>query len=196
MELTIFYGAEPIGTLIGQREGLFWNFSCNFEKKPERPLRIYVLTGLTSEYIGIPDADGQLSARIAARHFTAEPSGAVASEYPRSEWTPWRGELDGVAVDFCLLRRTDDGNTVAFPPEEAVKFPQWLDGMTQITAFGRQWASVALDGDGHLPPRDTEHGGTEDETITGNFADGDVLVDTAAADGFGEDGREADRSDL
>ncbi len=196
MELTIYENAAPIGTLTGRREGLYWNFSCKLEKKTERPLRVYVLSMFTAEYLGIPDAEGQLTARIPARHFPAEPSGAIASPYPRGEWKPWRGELDGVAVDFCLLRQTEDGFTAALPPEEALKLPQWLEHMTQLTLFDQQWASVAMDRDGHLPPTETDNGGTEDETNSGNFTLGGLPADAAAGDGFGGDGWEADRADL
>lgn len=195
-ELTIFNGAEPVGTLTEERDGLYRVFHCKIEKKTERPLRVYVLSTLSAEYLGIPDADGKLTAHIPARHFRAEPDGALASELPRGQWKPWRGVLDGVAVDFCLLRQEDDGYTVAFPEEEAIKFPQWLDDMTQITAFGKQWASVAMDNDGHLPPKETEYGGTENETNPINPADRSVPDDDAAAGGFRENGWEADRADL
>ena len=196
MEFTIFWGNEPVGVLHAAQDGLYWKFSCELEKTTELPLRIYVLNKADSEYLGIPDADGHLTARIPARHFAAEPDGAVASEYPRGEWTPWRGTLNGVPVEFCLLRRTEDGITAALPPEAAQGFDQAPDDLPQITLYGKQWASVPVDLDGHLPPIERDNGGIYNETTALDPVAGGLPLDDAAADRLGQDGRQADRPDL
>lgn len=153
---TIFLAAEPIGTLTATRAGLYYTFQCNLTEPPTRPLRIYVLSGYDAEYLGIPDADGTLTARIPVRHFAAEPSGALATALPRGAWHPWRGELDGVAVDFCLIKKESDALTVALPPEECVKFPQWLPRAAPITLNGQPYSQFRLTPTAHFPESPTE----------------------------------------
>lgn len=196
MKFTIFWGDAPVGTLLAARDGLYWNFSCELEKKTELPLRVYVLTKTAAEYLGIPDAEGHLTVRIPARHFAAEPDGAVASERPRGEWTPWRGILNGVPVEFCLLRCAADGITAALPPEEAQKFQQAPDSLPQITIFGEQWASLPVDPDGGPPSIERDNGGIYNETTALDPVAGGLPLDDAAADRLGQDGRQAHRPDL
>ena len=114
-ELEVFAQGKKIGTAEVEREGLFLEFSANLRPEGDALLRLYAVAGWHSEYLGIPCPSGgelRLSARLPASHFPGEPTAIVANPRPRSEWLPWCGELDGIPVRDCRVRRERDGEAV------------------------------------------------------------------------------------
>ena len=194
MELTVYERGTPVGTARLERDGIFWNISCEMTDLTEQIRRVYVGTAWDVFYLGIPDAAGKLTAK--RRHLPAEPTFAVAAPYPRGQWLPWRGTLDGVSVETALLCREDGKIKLLLPSEEAVKFPAWLEKTEKETVFGTEFAMLSLTEDGRLPQEEKEKGEENyEETTVGTF---DVLlpVDPPANDGVGNEGREADCPDL
>ena len=194
MELTVYERGTPVGTARLERDGIFWNISCEMTDLTEQIRRVYVGTAWDVFYLGIPDAAGKLTAK--RRHLPAEPTFAVAAPYPRGQWLPWRGTLDGVSVVTALLCREDGKIKLLLPSEEAVKFPAWLEKTEKETVFGTEFAMLSLTEDGRLPQEEKEKGEENyEETTVGTF---DVLlpVDPPADDGIGGEGREADCPDL
>lgn len=194
MELTVYERGTPVGTARLERDGIFWNISCEMTDLTEQIRRVYVGTAWDVFYLGIPDAAGKLTAK--RRHLPAEPTFAVAAPYPRGDWLPWRGTLDGVSVETALLCREDGKIKLLLPSEEAVKFPAWLEKTEKETVFGTEFAMLSLTEDGRLPQEEKEKGEENyEETTVGTF---DVLlpVDPPANDGVGDEGREADCPDL
>lgn len=194
MELTVYERGTPVGTARLERDGIFWNISCEMTDLTEQIRRVYVGTAWDVFYLGIPDAAGKLTAK--RRHLPAEPTFAVAAPYPRGDWLPWRGTLDGVSVETALLCREDGKIKLLLPSEEAVKFPAWLEKTEKETVFGTEFAMLSLTEDGRLPQEEKEKGEENyEETTVGTF---DVLlpVDPPANDGVGNEGREADCPDL
>ena len=194
MELTVYERGTPVGTARLERDGIFWNISCEMTDLTEQIRRVYVGTAWDVFYLGIPDAAGKLTAK--RRHLPAEPTFAVAAPYPRGDWLPWRGTLDGVSVETALLCREDGKIKLLLPSEEAVKFPAWLEKTEKETVFGTEFAMLSLTEDGRLPQEEKEKGEENyEETTVGTF---DVLlpVDPPADDGIGGEGREADGPDL
>lgn len=196
MEVTVFEGGEPIGTLQAEENGLFWEISCTLERRSERILRIFVLSALDAAYLGIPNADGVLHARLAKRHLPNGIDGAAATTLPRGQWKPWRGVIDGVAVGHALLQTQPEGVKLALAPEEAVNFPAWVRDFQTERVNGVEYAALALDAEGHLPLKDRKCGGNEHEENGSDFADFGVPVDAPAGDGVGEQGRETDCPDV
>lgn len=203
MEQSIFEGSREIGTLKCQKSGLFWEFSCKILENREPLCRIYVLNKWKVEYLGIPNASGELCARLPCRHLPEGIDGAVASRHPRGSWLPWRGPVDGVMLEEAYLS-ADGARMLALPPQEALKLPQWAPAMQTELVFGVQMALLPLTPDGHLPQIETEIGGQNDEktmeeALVDGASDFDLPADDAAGDGFGgewpEDGQ-ADRPDL
>lgn len=194
MELTVYERGTPVGTARLERDGIFWNISCEMTDLTEQIRRVYVGTAWDVFYLGIPDAAGKLSAK--RRHLPAEPTFAVAAPYPRGQWLPWRGTLDGVSVETALFCREDGKIKLLLPSEETVKFPAWLEKTEKETVFGTEFAMLSLTEDGRLPQEEKEKGEENyEETTVGTF---DVLlpVDPPANDGVGDEGREADCPDL
>lgn len=194
MELTVYERGTPVGTARLERDGIFWNISCEMTDLTEQIRRVYVGTAWDVFYLGIPDAAGKLTAK--RRHLPAEPTFAVAAPYPRGDWLPWRGTLDGVSVETALLCREDGKIKLLLPSEEAVKFPAWLEKTEKETVFGTEFAMLSLTEDGRLPQEEKEKGEENyEETTVGTF---DVLlpVDPPANDGVGNEGREVDCPDL
>ena len=194
MELTVYERGTPVGTARLERDGIFWNISCEMTDLTEQIRRVYVGTAWDVFYLGIPDAAGKLTAK--RRHLPAEPTFAVAAPYPRGQWLPWRGTLDGVSVETALFCREDGKIKLLLPSEEAVKFPAWLEKTEKETVFGTKFAMLSLTEDGRLPQEEKEKGEENyEETTVGTF---DVLlpVDPPANDGVGDEGREADCPDL
>ena len=194
MELTVYERGTPVGTARLERDGIFWNISCEMTDLTEQIRRVYVGTAWDVFYLGIPDAAGKLTAK--RRHLPAEPTFAVAAPYPRGQWLPWRGTLDGVSVETALFCREDGKIKLLLPSEEAVKFPAWLEKTEKETVFGTEFAMLSLTEDGRLPQEEKEKGEENyEETTVGTF---DVLlpVDPPANDGVGDEGREADCPDL
>lgn len=197
MECTVYERGDPIGRMTAEREGLFWRFHCNVPQKGELVRRIYVLSLWRAEYLGIPAADGSLTGRIAAKHLPSGVTGAVASGIGRGQWLPWRGEVEGVAVeDGCLLRE-DGGMLLALPPEQAARFPIWLGQMEARTVLDREMLLLPMDVEGRVIWKEKE-GATDEETMQAH--DRDVIADDPAFEpaadhglGFGE---QADCPDL
>lgn len=199
MERTIYECGEAVGQLTAEHVGLFWQFHCKLFKKSEQIRRIYVLSLWRVEYLGIADANGVLSGRIAASHFPDGVTGAVASRYRRGEWLPWRGEVGGVSVDEGYLRTGTDGMTLALPPEQALRFPAWFAQMETADVHERQMHLLPLDEAGNALPKETENGGITNEIAMetsdrGLPAPDDAVDPSADADIGG--GEQADRPDL
>lgn len=190
--MDIFEGAQRIGTLAVQEDGLFYKFSCQIEKNTEQLRRIYVIHSWRVEYLGIPDRSGALTAHIARSHLPDALDGAVASPYPPAHWRPWRGVLDGIAVDEAYVSDTQPV-CLALSPLEAVKFPTWVEQTKTEKVFDREMALLTLSADGHLP----ENGGTEDETPDCDSTDPVLPDDAAAGDAdLGGEREETDCPDL
>lgn len=195
MQRTIYEEGIAIGTLRAQEDGLFWKFDVKIENRPEQIRRVFVLSGWDSQYLGIPDASGVLTARLARRHLPQGVAGAVATVWPRCPWLPWRGEVDGVFVDACWLRPREDGMDLAMLPQEAIKFPAWAPWLRTEPLFDVQMAVFDLDQNGHLPLIEKE-GGTTNETSYRTDPEPVLPADPAADDDAGGwDTEEADRTD-
>lgn len=194
MELTVYERGTPVGTVRLERDGSFWNFFCEMTDLTEQIRRVYVGTEWDVFYLGIPDAAGKLSAK--RRHLPAEPTFAVAAPYPRGEWLPWRGAVDGVSVETALLCREDGKIKLLLPPEEAVKFPAWLEKSERETVFGTEFALLLLTEKGHLLQEEKDKGEEKYEETTVGTVDDLLPVDPSADDGIGGEGWETDRPDL
>ncbi len=201
MEHSVLERGEPIGSLTMTQEGLFWRFDCQIEKDREQLRRIFVIHHNGSEYLGIPDAHGRLTARIPRSHLPDGITAVIASRHPRGLWAPWCGTVEGIEVAEAFLRPAEDGFLLALAPQEALKFPAWAADMKTEEVYGTQTALLQLDRDGRLPLIETEEdGGTENEATEemDRLVSDDLLpADAPADDGFGSEwAEEADRSDL
>lgn len=198
MERTIYEEGTPIGTLQAQEDGLFWKFDVKIENRPEQIRRVFVISGWSSQYLGIPDAAGVLTARLARRHLPEGVSGAVATVWPRCPWLPWRGEVDGVFVDACWLRPREGGMDLAMLPQTAIQFPAWAPWLRTEPLFDTQMAVFELDQNGRLPLIEKEGGTTNEtfETMDGDAPEPLLSAEPAADDDAGGgDPEEADRTD-
>lgn len=204
MELSITEHGGQIGSLTMEQEGLFWKFICNISADREQLRRIFVIHHMDVEYLGIPDVKGRLEIKIPRSHLPDGVEAALAVRHPRGEWLPWCGTLEGIAVKEAFSRRAGDKIELALPPQEALKFPAWAENMRTEQVYGTQTAVLTLDCEGHLPLKETEHGGMTDEELEemDRAAFDAVLLDDAFADdgfsgaGAAEQGWEADRPDL
>ena len=132
-ELEVFAQGKKIGTAEMEREGLFLEFSANLRPEGDALLRLYAVAGWHSEYLGIPCPSGgelRLSARLPASHFPGEPTAIAADPRPRSEWLPWCGELDGIPVRDCRIRREQAAIVLALAEPAAV-----LRGATRVAVL-------------------------------------------------------------
>ncbi|MBQ6430522.1 MAG: hypothetical protein IJJ99_01405 [Oscillospiraceae bacterium] len=196
MELTVFEGEQPVGTVWVTQEGLFYDVSCELTQNRERIRRVYVGQEWRSEYLGIPDASGKLRTRLPKSRLPDGIGFAVAARIPRGRWLPWRGEVDGVPIAEGYIRPSEDGIDLLLPPQEAVKLPAWTEYMRMETVFGREMMQIMLLPDGSLPDRNTDRGEQTDEETTCDDPTGCESADDAPGDGVGGEGREADCADL
>ena len=164
MELSILYHGETVGTACMEPDGIYWKLTCRLTKKKNRPIRLYGLRLWQSEYLGIPDADGLLQGRIPKKHLPEGADVILASEQPKGIWSPWAGQIDGVRVERGLLRR-DGGILLALEPEEAVKFPAWIENMEKVQMPDSERLLLRLDEKGNLPEIEKKLGGTNNETM-------------------------------
>ena len=200
MEHSVLERGERIGSLTMTHEGLFWKIDCRVEKDRQKLRRIFAVHHNASEYLGIPDAYGRLTARIPRSHLPDGITAVIASQHPRGAWLPWCGTVEGIEVTEAFLRPAEDGFLLALAPREALKFPAWAEDMKTETVYETQLALLPLDRDGHLPLKETVDGGIENEATEemDRIVSGDLLpADAPADDGFGvEWAEEADRADL
>ena len=196
MELTVYERGTPVGTARLERNGIFWDIFCEMTDLTEQIRRVYVGKEWDVFYLGIPDAAGKLTAK--RKHLPVTPTFSVAAPYPRGEWLPWRGTVDGVSVETALFCREDDRIKLRLPPEEAVKFPAWLEESERETAFGTEFAMLSLTEDGRLlqKEKDKDKGEERNEETTVGTFDDLLSVDPPADDSIGIEGWETDRPDL
>ena len=196
MELTVFDGEKQVGSLRAEADGLFYDVSCSLAPGREAIRRVYVGHSWKSEYLGIPDGNGNLRARLPKKRLPDGISFAVASDLPRGAYIPWRGEADGVPIAEGYIRTTGDGIDLLLPPQEAVKLPAWAEYMHTETAFGRELMRISLLPDGTLPEKKTDRGEQRDEENTCDTVDDRMPYDDVPGDGLGNEGRQADCADL
>lgn len=196
MELTVFEGEKHVGTLRAEPDGLYYDVSCELAPGRGEIRRVYIGYHWKSEYIGIPDASGRLRTRLPKNRLPDGIMFAVAANVPRGAYLPWRGEVDGVPIAEGYIRTAEDGIDLLLPTLEAVKLPAWAEYMDAKTAFGRELMQIRLLPDGTLPERKTDRGEKTDEENTCDTDTDRVRSDDVSGDGFGDEGRQADRADL
>ncbi len=196
MKHEIMENGIPVGTCEWHTEGLYKKFTCKLKNNGELPRRIYVITGYGSEYLGIADRSGVLTARLPEKRLANGVDGFVAAVTPKGEWQPWRGVLDGIAVEGAFLRQRHDGFDLALPPAQAVQFPEWVEQFCRELLYGAEYALLPLNADGQPPLKEKDNGGFEHEASDFTPAGTAVPVDDFAGGGFGEQGRQADCPDL
>lgn len=196
MEFTVYEGEKQVGTLRVEPDGLFYDIFCNITDRREHIRRIFVGYAWRSEYLGIPDAEGNLTARIPRKHLPDGITFAVATLMPRSQWLPWRGEVDGVPIAEAYIKRSEDGIDLLLPPQEAVKLPAWVEKMKTEIAFGRELMKLSLLPDGSLAENTTDRGEKTDEEIIGNGTADRMPDDDASRFSLSDEERQADRTDL
>ena len=190
MDCVIYENGSAAGTLTITSEGLYWLVRCKL-KPMSRLRRVYAVTGLQSVYLGIPDARGELSVRMAKKHLPDMES-ALAVTTPKGEWLPWRGEVDGVEVEFCYCKQEADGICLALPESEVIKFPAWAGQWNRERVYDSELALLRLDQNGHLLVIDRENGGNdENETMDSGYIDPLLLADLPADYSYGGTGDEA-----
>ena len=98
MNQWIYEQGRIAGSFDCEGKGLYFEFSCRMQKGSVLR-RLYALSGWDSVYVGIPDERGELLRRVKRKLFPCEVSCMIASDRGRSQWSPWRGELDGIVVE-------------------------------------------------------------------------------------------------
>ena len=200
--MDILEAGSVIGTARVQKDGLYWIFSCRTEADPGKIRRLFAQKAWQVEYLGIPDGTGELRLRIPVKRLPEGADAVLSMGYPKNEWLPWQGVLDGVSVGEAYVRKTPEGLKLALPAEQTVKFPAWAEIWKIDKVFDREMAVICLTEDGHLPVIDRETGGDRDEKDVGLDFDLELLDEPAAhysnSDGTGnQDQRgEADCPDL
>ena len=186
--MEIYEEGRPIGTFCSKKEGLFLRADCSLQAD-EKLHRVYLAHRTGSLYVGIPDRTGRLTARIPYKNVPEEFC-CVSSAAPRGEWSPWRGELDGVPVESALIKK----GALALPAEDAKNFPAW--DMKIFHLSDREMVLVPLGEDGSPILTELTKGEPENEADTlGNF-NTDLSSDLPAGDSGSDDGGQTDCSDL
>lgn len=186
--MEIYEEGRMIGTFCSETEGLFLKVTCSLQAD-EKIHRVYLAHRTGSFYVGIPDRAGRLTVRIPLKH-VPEKFCCVSSAETKGEWSPWRGELDGVPVEAAFIR---DGG-LALPREEAMNFPAW--DMKTIHLADREMSLVPLDGEGNPILTELTKGEIKNEAVyLGNF-DSDLPSDLPADGGGSGDGGKTDCADL
>lgn len=191
MELEIMAGGKPLGKAQILRNGLYWSVKGELFEINRELYRLYAVHELDVEYLGIFDPSGRLSRRLPVVHMPAGPERLIASSAPRLAWLPWCGRVDGVDVAEGFLQRAAGDLLLALPPQEAVKFPQWIDTAETVRILDRDYALFRLTEDGRLPLREKESRGMKNETDIVNPVESVLSADSAAAVSISP-GRDAD----
>lgn len=164
MDLSIIYQGAPVGSATMESDGIYWKIVCRMMQSSNEPIRLYGIHSWQSEYLGIPDAEGRLAARIAKKHLPDGAETILASKLPNGSWKPWAGEVDGVKVENALLQR-DNGILLALESDEAVRFPEWIEFMEKVQVSDSERLLLRLDENGNLPEIEKKLGGTNNETM-------------------------------
>lgn len=196
MELTVYEGEKQVGTLRAEQNGLYYDIYCKIKNQREQIRRIFVGYAWRSEYLGIPDAQGNLTVRMPRKHLPEGITFAVATPIQRSQWLPWRGEVDGVPMTEGYIGHTENGIDLLLPPQEAVKLPAWAGKMQTETLQGREMMKLSLLPDGSLAENTTDRGEKTDEEIIGNGTADRMPDDDASRFSLSDEERQADRTDL
>lgn len=169
MQIKLFDRNGGVGAAEVKESALFYHFTIQFEHRTEAPVRVYVVAGLTSVYLGIPDRAGYLTVQLARKHLPSAPECGVVTDEPRGAWQPWHGELDGVPVAMALTRAEEDGCRMAMPEDTAACFPAWTDSFEPVMLGGKQYYELLFDANGRprlreAPPKTEPPAGTDEIT--------------------------------
>lgn len=169
MQIKLFDRNGSVGAAEVKESALFYHFTVQFEHRTEAPVRVYVVAGLTSVYLGIPDRTGHLTAQIARKHLPSAPECGVVTDEPRGAWQPWHGELDGVPVAMALTRAEENGCRMAMPEDTAACFPAWTASFEPVMLGGKQYYELLFDANGRprlreAPPKTEPPAGTDEIT--------------------------------
>ena len=203
MELSIIDRGETVGTASMESDGIYWKLVCRLTQKKNSPIRLYGLHLWQSEYLGIPDADGLLQTKIPKKHLPHGADMILASEQPNGKWKPWAGQIDGVRVEAGLLQK-DGGILLALEPEEAVRFPEWIEIMEKVQMPDSERLLLRLDEEGNLREIEKKLGGTNNETMDRDAPAVELPADDSSDDDYydisdfdaAEQGRQTDSADI
>ena len=202
MEMPVYEGNSAIGSLYMEEAGLYYDISCRIEEERAALRRVYAVSGMQTAYLGIPDEEGTLKKKLPKKHMPNGVEHGVCMKEPKGDWSPWRGEIDGILIAEALLRQREDGFLLALSPEEAFKFPAWANDLEMIEIFQKTHAAMRLDQEGKPLIAQIDRGGTTDEALPGDHFDCELPADLMPddTDSFRTrneaEGREADCPDL
>lgn len=152
MELPIYDGGQVCSSLKVEREGLYYHFSCRCELPKGQMRRVYAINGLQIVPLGLlmPDGDGYtLRETVSVRSFPMEDiTTAVLGSSPEPDLLPWRGEIDGAAVERSWLRKERNGYTLCIPREEPFPLPADLSQAKPKTCGTVECLCLSLDSEG------------------------------------------------
>ena len=184
--MEIYEDGICVGTLETEENGLYTVFRCTCEPS-EKIRRVYLAYPYGSKYVGIADRKGNFQTQISRKQIPKDAC-AAASTREKDRYLPWRGALDGVWIDSALISE----NEIAMPLSEAMKFPAWEMEITEID--NTEMARLPLNADGMPMPRERE--AKENETLDFDDYDAGDPADLPADECIGDQGWEADRTDL
>ena len=197
MEQWIYEQGKPVGSFQLSPAGLYYEISCQMEQSLGIR-RLYALGEFYSEYIGIPDARGMLKRKIKKKLLPNGIDCMTTSQRERSDWSPWRGVLDGITVEEAEIRREGEEILLALSPAEALRFPAWVNCFTSEEIDKRSRMLIRLTSDGRPVASEIENGRDTNEEIDSDLIDFSLPSKLATPDGDGlrEYREEADCSDF
>lgn len=197
MNQWIYEQSRIAGSFDCESKGLYYEFSCRMQKGSVLR-RLYALSGWDSVYVGIPDERGELFRRVKRKLFPGEVSCMIASDRGRSQWSPWRGELDGIMVEDAWIRREGEEILLALPPTEALRFPAWAPYFTSEEIEDQSRMLLRLTAEAKPVALETENGRDTNEEIDSDLIDFGLPSESVTFDGdsLGDHGEEAYCADL
>ena len=184
--MEIYEDGKIVGSLQLQERGLYILVQCQCEPC-EKIRRVYLAYPYSAKYLGIANRQGFFQTQIPKKQFPDQ-FYAVSSTAEKNQWLPWRGEIDGILIESALICESE----IAMPLNEAMKFPAWELGETEVNKT--KMALLPLSADGEPLPREREAERNE-TTYYDNFADSD-LADLPADECVGGTGWQADCADI
>lgn len=197
MEQWIYEQSKIVGSFESVPQGLYYEVSCRLEQGMGIR-RLYAVNGFQSEYIGIPDASGMLKRKIKKKLLPNGIDSVITSQRERSSWSPWRGDLDGIAVENAEICRDGEELVLALSPTEALRFPAWVNCFTLEKIDNQSRMLIRLTSDGRPAALETENGRDTNEEIDSDLVDFGMPSEPVSFDGdsLGEHREEADCPNL
>lgn len=148
MPCPIYAAGRLAGSLRWEKNGLYYDLYGRCRREEAGVLRLYAVNGFSVRLLGVlQPEDGELTLRrrLSEAAMGQPPQWAVAGR-AAEDFLPWRGLFEQTMLDQAMLRREQEGFTLALPysPDRPFALPEAVSRMHPVTLNGQTYLALEI----------------------------------------------------